>query len=632
MRLVKPFVRLPLRFDAERLAAEMASQPAERWRRHPQDFAGNSFLPLIASANGDMDSFAPPMALTPSLGEMPYTRQALASFEAVLGRTRLMRLAPRCGVPPHVDIQYYWRRRVRVHIPIATTQDVRFHCGDEDVHMAPGEAWIFDNWRQHEVKHPSDTTRTHLVFDTVGSSTFWALVKQGQGAASRDIPFTEGGFDKLALEQAPPKLMLDAMEVEAECMALAQDIAARAEGPHAERLISALESFHQDWSAILAMDGDSDLGRLRLLDLVTQMQSIVSGPAGDAKLSSNGATCRDVVRSFLTAALTPEARQTLRRQMPRPGGASGEHRRADCTDDRKTPSYDRPIFIVAAPRSGSTALFDALAAHEALFTLGGEAHQQIESIRAFHPMAKAFASNALDATDADPDAVDRLLENFAHDLRTSGGARWSALRPELRMRAVRLLEKTPKNILRIPFFAEIFNDALFVFLHRRPEGNISSIVDAWESGRFVTYPRLPGWSGPPWSLLLTPGWREWQGMPIAQIAALQWEAANRAALSALAALPRQNWISVSYEDFVVDRGMTIERIRQFADLPFSQQLRQAIHGPQRLSRHTLTPPDAEKWRKNEARLAPYLPRARAFYENIEALNPSAPTLAAELAP
>ena len=34
---------------------------------------------------------------------------------------------------------------------------------------------------------------------------------------------------------------------------------------------------------------------------------------------------------------------------------------------------------------------------------------------------------------------------------------------------------------------------------------VSSMLDAWRSGRFVTYPDLPGWGGPPWSLLLVPG-------------------------------------------------------------------------------------------------------------------------------
>ena len=46
--------------------------------------------------------------------------QVMASIGAVWGRTRLMRLSGHAEVTPHVDINYYWRERVRVHVPIVT--------------------------------------------------------------------------------------------------------------------------------------------------------------------------------------------------------------------------------------------------------------------------------------------------------------------------------------------------------------------------------------------------------------------------------------------------------------------------------------------------------------------------------
>ncbi|WP_202951107.1 sulfotransferase [Synechococcus sp. PCC 7336] len=82
-----------------------------------------------------------------------------------------------------------------------------------------------------------------------------------------------------------------------------------------------------------------------------------------------------------------------------------------------------------------------------------------------------------------------------------------------------LEKKTPKNSLRIPFLQKIFPQARFVFLHRRPEANISSIVTAWRSGRFVTYRNLPHWQGLPWSLVLPPNWPQLNGASLAEIAA-----------------------------------------------------------------------------------------------------------------
>ena len=77
------------------------------------------------------------------------------------------------GVPEHADINHHWHTRVRLHIPGFTSREVRFHCDGEAVHMAAGEAWIFDNWRRHHVENGSATDRIHLVADTSGTADFW---------------------------------------------------------------------------------------------------------------------------------------------------------------------------------------------------------------------------------------------------------------------------------------------------------------------------------------------------------------------------------------------------------------------------------------------------------------------------
>ena len=91
MRLDTEFVKLPLRFDAARLAAEVAAIPESSWRPHPQGYAGNSALALIA-VGGD-PATTPPRGRCcrpPDLAALPYMRQVLAAFQAPIGRTRLM--------------------------------------------------------------------------------------------------------------------------------------------------------------------------------------------------------------------------------------------------------------------------------------------------------------------------------------------------------------------------------------------------------------------------------------------------------------------------------------------------------------------------------------------------------------
>jgi hypothetical protein len=181
MRLQVPFLQLPLLFDAPALAAEIAALGEDAWRPHPQGYAGNSMLPLVA-VDGDPanEAFAGPMRATPWLARCPYLAQVMGSFGVVLGRSRLMRLSGHAEVKPHVDQGYYWTERMRVHVPIVTQPGVRFECGAAAVHMDAGECWIFDTWRRHRVINDADASRIHLVVDTVGGEGFWALASQGR--------------------------------------------------------------------------------------------------------------------------------------------------------------------------------------------------------------------------------------------------------------------------------------------------------------------------------------------------------------------------------------------------------------------------------------------------------------------
>ena len=122
----------------------------------------------------------------------------------------------------------------------------------------------------------------------------------------------------------------------------------------------------------------------------------------------------------------------------------------------------------------------------------------IEAIPSLHPAAHTFASNRLTAADATPEAVAALYAALAPQLRDRAG------RPPAAGAAPRLLEKTPKNALRIPFLAAAFPEARFIFLHRDPRQNLASIIEAWQSGRFITYPDLPSWQGPPKGRKLLP--------------------------------------------------------------------------------------------------------------------------------
>ena len=181
MKLQVPFIQLPLLFDAGVLAAEVEALGEGVWKPHPQGFAGNSMLPLVAvGGDPDNESFAGAMRPTPHLARCPYLSQAISSLGATVGRSRLMRLSGHAEVTRHADQGYYWTERVRVHVPLVTQPTVRFECGDAVINMAAGECWIFDTWRQHRVINDAVQSRIHLVVDTVGGGAFWDLVGRGR--------------------------------------------------------------------------------------------------------------------------------------------------------------------------------------------------------------------------------------------------------------------------------------------------------------------------------------------------------------------------------------------------------------------------------------------------------------------
>lgn len=204
MRISRPFIRLPYRFDAEAMAREVEGLPGQAWMPHPSGMEGNSAVALISREGGDNDAFDGPMALTPHLESCPSIMQAMASFGEVLGRSRLMRLAPGCEVSLHVDFNYHWVSRIRMHIPVITNPGVRFFCGDESVHMKPGECWLFDSWLRHWVRNEGSEDRVHLVIDTSGSGKFWAEVRAAEAdgdTQERRIPFDPDVKPEIATER-----------------------------------------------------------------------------------------------------------------------------------------------------------------------------------------------------------------------------------------------------------------------------------------------------------------------------------------------------------------------------------------------------------------------------------------------
>jgi uncharacterized protein (TIGR03032 family) len=645
VKLDTEFIKLPLLFDARRLAEEAATISESQWKAHPQGFAGNSAISLVA-VGGDpqTDAVAGRNTPTPILEQLPYIRQVLAALEAPIGRTRLMRIASKSEANAHVDSSYYWLQRVRVHVPLVTWPSVQFLCGERQLHMAAGECWLFDTWRLHNVLNPAEVQRIHLVVDTVGSSRFWHLVDGGERPFLRGAPtpapprFVK--FDPQLQVTIPTEsfnfpVVMSPWEQEHLIRFLLDDLK---EAPNLNqsafrRLSGLLNAYQREWHGLWARFGDLPQGWDDYRRVRERLQADLKPLEGTLRLPNGTEAVASVLRAVVGPALNPEMAPPTSPQRPTlPGQSPQTHASShgsSGTDERhartavnispeettaampgpsppRTTRLDRPVIIVAAPRSGSSFLFETLARSPDLWTIGGESHGVFERRANLQPADHGYESNRLTAADADAVTVAAVYADFLERLRRRDGQSLPTGAP-----SVRLLEKTPKNALRIEFLTALFPDAVFIYLFREPEENLASIIEAWRSGRFVTYPGLPGWEGPPWSLLLIPGWRQLGGQRLEEIAAAQYAAAHEQILRSLEQIPADRWTAVSYEKLVSDPQQTVLRLCRFAGVAWDQELRS---GELPLSRHTLTPPQPEKWRVHEGAIGRVMPQVTAIAE------------------
>ena len=591
MRLPEHFVKLPLTFDHDKLAEEIAQFGEDEWRVHPQRFDGNSSLVLVSTNGEENDDFSGPMEPAARLAKVPYIRQVMASFNTVIGRSRLMRLTPGATVAHHTDSHYFWRNHLRLHIPILTQPEVTFFCEEEQVHMAAGDSWTFNNWVDHAVENRSDEPRIHLVIDTVGSSDLWRMI-EGRDTAPRHIEFKPDEDPELRLESYRGLPVLPAAELRADLCELVDDLVGDGsdDDNSIERLREQTMDFVRDWQSIWMVSGPTVDGFPEFKRLRATFRERIDDLPATVLTASNGRPANEAFWYTLDAALAPQnlvATDSSSAAGPRP-------------------RFDRPVFIVAAPRSGSTLLFETLSLNRELWSVGDEAHKHFESIPSLRPN-KDNQSNRLTAEFATRDVIDTLLNTLAADLINSDGQLLRELSIASKPAEVRFLEKTPKNALRIPFILKAFPDARFIFLFRDARENISSLLDSWRSQRYVTYERLPGWSArEKWSHLLVPGWQDLVDSSLAETVTQQWQVSNQTILDDLRQLPPERWCVIEYQSLITNTMGELRRLCEFSQIVFGPRMVEVASKPLAPSKYTLTAPDPDKWKKNAPDLEPVL--------------------------
>lgn len=279
----------------------------------------------------------------------------------------------------------------------------------------------------------------------------------------------------------------------------------------------------------------------------------------------------------------------------------------------KSLGFWKPVFIIGAPRSGTTMLFNILSHSNKLYNLSGEGQNVWEKF--YHPSKRDWHSNVLSKTDVN------MISEYYIKLRfflTSTKYKSDKTRSlfKIAINALfdfrkyfdgtigdfRFLEKTPKNCLRVSFIHSLFKDALFIYLKRDGRDNINSLIEGWKCpSRYKTYDLKKyiniidygnvNW----WCFALPPGWQALENKRLVDICAFQWVNCNEKTMDALSLLNKEQVYTLSYEQLIKEPYVEINKIIKFINIEFDEELQKIASNPPVVN--FVTKPEAQKWRR-----------------------------------
>jgi hypothetical protein len=190
-RLVGGCLRLPLRVDAARLAAEIDALGEAVWgdggRVGVHRPAQSLFLRGHAPAAGDL-----PVHDQPVLERLPYAREVMAALGAPAQRCLLARLPGGRTIAPHIDRAPYFSKTIRIHVPVVTHAKSYMLAAGLVYVMAAGEVWALNNCAVHAVWNADPAqARTHLICDFTLTPALEALLASGERGLGQRRPAVE---------------------------------------------------------------------------------------------------------------------------------------------------------------------------------------------------------------------------------------------------------------------------------------------------------------------------------------------------------------------------------------------------------------------------------------------------------
>lgn len=273
------------------------------------------------------------------------------------------------------------------------------------------------------------------------------------------------------------------------------------------------------------------------------------------------------------------------------------------TENSRAKMIEKPIIILGCNRSGTTLLFKNLSSHPDVWSL------YIESQDIFYkhyPIDDKFGDRITEPPD---ETVDEDIKAYfykkCHNKEYYKDTRLINHIPAkyfqrpfskiYKRPPIRIVEKTPANCFRVPFLNELFPDAKIIFVIRRAEDVISSLMEGWKNWSHCTNRK---WQYTKWHYLVPEKWKDWKHKTLQEICAFQWIQSNQMAWKDLKRYRKENFLFLRHEDIMENPVQNYKDILEYCELRSSNYFNDQIKNiDKRIFTTGGSAPKKEKWKE-----------------------------------
>lgn len=272
------------------------------------------------------------------------------------------------------------------------------------------------------------------------------------------------------------------------------------------------------------------------------------------------------------------------------------------------PKFEQPIFIISAPRSGSSYFYEIL---KTMNYVSGLKKENFSTWRYFFPYKRLEqVSDYIGASEVNTEFTKGIQSFiFLKLLKEQKSYDLNLIAQHIFFRKpFRYIEKTISNCFHLDAIEKVFPDALFIYLVRNGIAASSSMLEGWKNylgclpqdiAKVPQNSTISYWCG-----AMPPHWEEVVNQSLEEICAWVWVEHNRYIIEKIKQSEtfKQKCLYITYEDLIKEPLEIIKKVESFANLKLSPITFDYLNKKQN-SWSTISPPKLNKWQEKNPNLA-----------------------------